>query len=71
MKHYESSEATCPFYHGESGQKVLCEGVEPGVTTHVTFASPVLGDNYRARFCHNKDMRYRFCKYYQTVSSKY
>lgn len=55
MKHYESPKVLCPFYISESGNRILCEGIEKGSTIHMTFDVPKHRDEYRQEHC---------CSYY-------
>lgn len=65
---YMSVEVLCPFYLREEKQKVLCEGVEDGMGTHLTFETPEWKRLYKDRYCCNN---YKTCRVYKMLEEKY
>lgn len=48
-RHYESTQAVCPFYRGEDKTTIYCEGIEPGVTIALAFGKDA--KDYKQVFC--------------------
>lgn len=68
MKHYESSEAKCPFYRGEEERRIYCEGAEEGVYTQVTFEKYSKAKEFKRDYCRAK---FTSCPYCRMLFSKY
>ena len=48
-RHYESTEARCPFYRGEETMTIYCEGIQDGGTVQLAFGRDA--KDYKAAFC--------------------
>ena len=48
-RHYESTQALCPFYKGEERTTIYCEGVAPGTTIMLAFGRDA--KDYKRVFC--------------------
>ena len=62
MAGYDSALAVCPYYHKCDSNRICCDGVETGSTTHVVFGDPKRLKAYRARYCDNIK-NYKRCRY--------
>ncbi len=51
MKKYESKYVVCPFYLGESGAAIYCEGPCVRSSVKVIFRSADAKTEYRRRYC--------------------
>lgn len=67
-KRYESKDALCPFYNCEDPQRIMCEGVEDELGTHITFPTPMRKRDYVARFCAND---FASCRVSRMLEEKY
>ena len=67
---YVSAEAICPFYKHEDlrHQKICCEGIEKGSTTHVVFGDSKKQKRYRIQHCNSS---YKQCRLYAMLMGKY
>lgn len=68
MKHNESAEAKCPFYHKEASQRVFCEGVVEKSSLTLNFADAQRCRDYRFQYCNYK---YRDCPINKMLMAKY
>ncbi len=59
MKKKESKYAICPYYHGELGEKIYCEGLRDGASSIQVFDGEARAAEYRKRFCYT--FRYPQC----------
>ncbi|MGM9680363.1 MAG: hypothetical protein ACI3XR_02540 [Eubacteriales bacterium] len=50
-KHYESSEAKCPFYHKERSLAVYCDGIDGSASTIVNFDMEAQKRYFCAHYC--------------------
>ena len=68
VKHRDSINAKCPFFHAEESQKIYCEGIADGTSIHLAFGSSAEKKAYSAKHC-NCD--YSLCLVYRMNDSKY
>ena len=52
MKKKESKYAICPFYHGELGEKIYCEGLGDCASSIQVFSCEREATDYRKQFCY-------------------
>ncbi len=50
-RHYESSAAVCPFYHGEETTDLFCDGFSPGMSINLSFTSENAAKKIKLRYC--------------------
>ena len=61
-KYREDAYTLCPFYHKESAERLICEGVCDGASTMTLFPSSIIKARYQNRYC--------MLKYYDTEYDK-
>lgn len=64
----ESNSVDCPFYLGETREKIRCEGIVPGSWIHFTFRDGKAKHKYERTYCCE---RYRACKLFQLLALGY
>lgn len=69
MKHYVSKSAVCPFYRQEERQKVHCEGLKQGMSTHLVFTGKEQLEKHKEEYCCNLQ-NYINCPIYEAVAKK-
>lgn len=69
MKHYESTEAKCPFYNHETSRCIYCEGLGEKSSIILCLASKEKKEQYRERYCGTFD--YKSCPLYEAINKKY
>ncbi|MBO4216351.1 MAG: hypothetical protein J5940_00245 [Clostridia bacterium] len=68
MRKTESKYAVCPFYHGEEGFAICCEGPADGSTVKMYFGSLRDKLEYRRRYCETMAC---FCAYGEALMRLY
>ncbi len=51
LKAYQSSNAVCPFYIKEDGEKIFCEGIQRGNRIQMAFTDQRLRGEFRQKYC--------------------
>ena len=69
MKKKESKYAICPYYHGELGEKIYCEGLEACASSIQVFSCEREAVAYRKQFCYTS--RYGKCPHADTMKKKH
>lgn len=65
-RHYESTEARCPFYRGEDTMTIWCEGIRDGCTLQLAFGRDA--SDYRKAFCRSE---WQECRVAQMLWNKH
>ena len=66
MKYTEDAYTLCPFYHKESKNSIICEGIDTDTTNIIRFG--IDKKYYKNRYCRS---RYEDCKLQKILMSKY
>ncbi len=66
----EAKYAVCPYYHSNDEDRIKCEGVEPGTSTHVVFGSREARKSYKRWFCDDVG-RCRKCLVHKMLDGKW
>lgn len=53
-KEYKSAYAICPYYHEESTQSIVCDGLQEGNTIHTMFSSRTDCKDYKVARCRSR-----------------
>lgn len=60
----------CPFYNGELGRQIVCEGIEEDSAITVTFKSKEGRVQYQRMYC-SRICGYKRCALCKAISQKY
>lgn len=69
MQKKESKYAVCPYYHGEKGEKLYCEGVGGCASTILVFKKNADAARHRRVFCYS--FGYRECPLAKALEGEY
>lgn len=53
----DKARVTCPFYQHSTGQSVTCEGIIPGTSMVIRFASPKKRERHQTKYCEKQEKR--------------
>ena len=70
MRKYNSKEVICPFYHGEEGLKLHCEGFCPSCTLQISFTQRSILRMHKQTHC-NSFKGYPQCPLYPAINGQY
>lgn len=70
MKKYMDKYVVCPFYSGEHGSKIYCEGFSDSNSLQTSFKTKELLIDHKKRLC-RCITRYKSCPLYPIINAKY
>lgn len=64
------AKVVCPFFHGDNGVSIICEGCYEDSSIRQTFANGTLRKEWEELYC-NEHKMYEKCPIYSIVNHKY
>ncbi len=68
--HSDAKYVACPYYRSNDENRIKCEGVEPGTSTHIVFGSVDAQRAYKKWFC-NDVIRCSECLVHRMLDGKW